>query len=346
LGGCVGGVALVCLTIIGVVYYRKRHLTNEKLIKELELRKLDESFIDDMMANSTQYQKIPGISLSSAALKETLGEGEGGMNWEIKMSDLLIEKEIGRGAYGIVFKARWREEAVAVKKIIGDADISDELVKAFTAEIKLMKNLRPHRAIVTMLGVVTDPLCIVTQFYENGSLLALLLSETKLSMEMNMKFVKGVASGMLHLHSEKIIHRDLAARNILLDKDFEPVIADFGLSRVVQGNNSKQATKSDVGPIKWMAPESLTNKVYSIKTDVWSFGVLCWEILARSEPFPDLEPLEVAFQVARDGLRLEIPAHCPPNLRSIILACWYDDPHHRPDFSLLVPQLNEVYDSL
>jgi len=327
---------------VAVVAIRKRRLTNDALLKEIELRKFDETFVDDIIANSTQYQKIPGIKMSSAKLHSVLGDE--GMNWAIHLEEIDIVKEIGRGAYGIVYLGRWREEQVAVKKIIGDGSgsLPEDVIDSFASEIKLMKGLRPHPHVVTMLGVVSDPLCIVTRFYENGSLIELLNSEHKMSMTVNITIMKGIASGMLHLHKEGIIHRDLAARNVLLDKDYEPIIADFGLSRVVGGGATSAMTKSDVGPIKWMPPESLVSKTYSIKSDVWAFGVACWEILARSEPYPDLEPLEVAFKVVQEGLRLTIPANCPPDVAEIMKRCWNHNKDDRPDFAQIYAELSQL----
>jgi len=163
-----------------------------------------------------------------------------------------------------------------------------------------------------------------------------------MSMSVNITIMRGISSGMLHLHKEGIIHRDLAARNVLLDKDYEPIIADFGLSRVVSGASTTAMTKSDVGPIKWMPPESLVNKTYSIKSDVWAFGVTCWEILARSEPYPDLEPLEVAFKVVQEGMRLTIPSICPPEVAVIIKSCWAHNRDDRPDFAQLYAELSQI----
>jgi len=337
-------IVITCAVVVAVVAIRKRRITREALMKEIELRKFDETFVDDIIANSTQYQKIPGIKMSSTKLQSVLGGGEEGMNWEIKLQDIDIVKEIGRGAYGIVYLGRWREEQVAVKKIIGDGGgaVPEEVIDTFASEIKLMKNLRPHPHVVTMLGVVSDPLCIVTKYYENGSLIDLLNSEHKMSMSVNITIMKGIASGMLHLHKEGIIHRDLAARNVLLDKDYEPIISDFGLSRVVGVASQSAVTKSDVGPIKWMPPESLVNKTYGTKSDVWAFGVTCWEILARSEPYPDMEPLEVAFKVVQEGLRLTLPSDCPPEIAEVILSCWAHNKEERPDFSQLFAQLSQL----
>jgi serine/threonine protein kinase len=146
------------------------------------------------------------------------------------------------------------------------------------------------------------------------------------------KWAKGIASGMSHLHTEGIIHRDLATRNILLSEGLTPKISDFGLSRFGGGDDETNQTKSDVGPLKWMAPEAIRGRVYGKKTDVWSYGVTVWEIVARNDPYAGMDPLQVATQVCYNGLRLEIPPTTPPVLMEIMQAAFQDDAAARPDF--------------
>jgi len=317
--------------IIAFVVKRRKPLTDVQLVKELELR--------DINLESTKYHKLPDLKITRETFTSTLGPDA--VDWEINMEDITIEKEIGRGAYGIVFKSIWRTRTVALKKILGDNSVVDDAqLNNFMNEIKLMKNLRPHGNVVQMLGIVTNPLCIVTTFYENGSLLDLINGPAEMSLQLKLKIMKGICGGMVHLSYERIVHRDLAARNVLLGKDYEPVVADFGLSRFTTKNASGM-TKSDVGPIKWMAPESLTSQTYSTKSDVWMFGVTCWEILARKEPFPDVDTLEVAFNV-RDGITLAVPEGTPEPLSNILYHCWAYKAAERPDFD----ELTKMFDAL
>jgi len=150
---------------------------------------------------------------------------------------------------------------------------------------------------------------------------------------------------MLHLHAEKIVHRDLAARNILLTSNYEPKVSDFGLSRIKQ-TEATSKTASDVGPLKWMAPESINRKVYSFSSDVWSYGVTMWELVARSEPYPDLDPVNAAMAVIHKGVRLPIPTSCDNVLGEIMQSCWNDDPEQRSTFKEICTKLASKESSL
>eukprot|EP01108_Squamamoeba_japonica_P004865 TRINITY_DN3831_c0_g4_i3.p3 TRINITY_DN3831_c0_g4~~TRINITY_DN3831_c0_g4_i3.p3 ORF type:complete len:149 (+),score=63.54 TRINITY_DN3831_c0_g4_i3:244-690(+) len=146
---------------------------------------------------------------------------------------------------------------------------------------------------------------------------------------------------MGHLHAENIIHRDLAARNILLDAGKNPKVSDFGLSRRCFGEVENQ-TKSDVGPLKWMAPEAIKDRVYSQRSDVWSYAVTVWEIVAREDPYPDMDALQVASRVVFNGLRLQMPYDAPPQLTEIMDWCFQTDPAQRPNFSQISQRFREL----
>jgi len=121
-------------------------------------------------------------------------------------------------------------------------------------------------------------------------------------------------------------------------------ISDFGLSRFTTGDVGK--TESNVGPTKWMAPESLKRKIYSVKSDAWSFGVLCWETVTRQDPFPELDAFTAGAQVAYEGLRLQLPNNKKwPELHSLINSCFADEPNDRPNFDQIVELLQKWQDS-
>jgi serine/threonine protein kinase len=130
------------------------------------------------------------------------------------------------------------------------------------------------------------------------------------------------------LHNNNIVHRDLAARNILLSGTGEPKISDFGMSRLVNDNKGN-TTKSNVGPIKWMAPESIKRKEYSKKSDIWSFGVVVWEVVTGQEPYKDEDLMELALNIRDTGKHLQIP-DCEPIFQSIMTYCFNAEPHDRP----------------
>jgi len=318
---------LLCLLILFIILGRRK-IKRSKEETEIELK-------DKIASDSlTQYSIIPGLILTD----ETIQKFELDEKWNVEISELEIEREVGRGAFGVVYKGKWRGKKVAVKKIL-NLDFNQQQIEDFAKEIKLMQNLRPHQNVVGLLGVVRSPLSIITTFYANGSLFSL-FKNTQIELPQIIKILKDVASGMLHLHREQIVHRDLAARNILLDDHMNAAVSDFGMSRIVQSGKSA-ITQSLVGPIKWMAPESLIRNAYSLKSDIWSYGITAWEALTGEEPYPEKEILEVAFLV-RDGYKLEIPQNCPEELGNLILKCWSFDPADRPSIEEILEELEAI----
>jgi len=174
----------------------------------------------------------------------------------------------------------------------------------------------------------------------NGSLRQYLDTEANISNDRKINIISGIAKGMFHIHKEGIVHRDLAARNILLGPSFEPKITDFGMSRVlIESDVNQQQTNSNVGPLKWMAPESISSRAYSQKSDVWSFGVVMWEIVEQDQPYGSMDPLHCAFHVATKQLSLVIPTKIP-QIVDLMKNCLKFDPEGRPDFDVICTQLN------
>jgi hypothetical protein len=258
--------------------------------------------------------------------------------WEIKYDDIKMSKKIGRGAFGVVYKGKWRMQTVAVKQLnTGGKEMTQKQYDEFFGECEVMMSLRPHKNIAQLLGVSVDPskpLCIVTDFYANGSLFDFIMSDKQFGWDFVIRALEGVTAGMYHLHSESILHRDLAARNILLSEALEAKVSDFGLSKKVLQPQEDQQESFFRGAFKYMAPESLARNVFSTKTDVWSFGVTVWEVITRKAPFTELD-LYAAAKKIKKGLRLPIPDDCPASVAGLMNACWYIDPDARPEFDEL-----------
>eukprot|EP01119_Soliformovum_irregulare_P012216 TRINITY_DN315_c0_g1_i6.p1 TRINITY_DN315_c0_g1~~TRINITY_DN315_c0_g1_i6.p1 ORF type:complete len:437 (-),score=120.67 TRINITY_DN315_c0_g1_i6:295-1605(-) len=255
--------------------------------------------------------------------------------YSIEYSDLKIQENIGEGAFGTVYKAIWRSSPVAVKKLKVEA-MKQDVLKQFVAEVALMKDLRPHLNVVNFLGVCSEPLCVVTEFCTRGSLHSA-IREDLIEPEKIPGIISGISSGMHHLASEGIVHRDLAARNILLGDGFVPKVADFGMSRLVGEDGGDYLSSNNFGPIKWMSPESIMNRVFNEKSDVWSFGVLILEILTKQHPFPGMNAADVAVKFfpmnLPDQLRSSVPSGTSILVRDVVMACLSDLPEDRPSFA-------------
>jgi len=252
-------------------------------------------------------------------------------------------EELGKGSSGIVYKGRWRNLEVAVKKMGG---LTDEQLNLFIQEAELLISIHPHENVILMYGVCRIPACIVTKFHKNGNLLRYLQVGKPLTNVQIFGIIKGIAAGMSHLHSEKIIHRDLAARNILLTASMEAVVSDFGFARAVASENDSRSTQTQAfyGPLKWMAPEALERQVYSVKTDVWAYGVTVWEILTRKEPYGNmnLPQTTLAVMTGKTKDHLQFPDTTAEILVDLLHRCWAMDPDERPTFQVIYDELRKI----
>ncbi|XP_076786521.1 protein-tyrosine kinase 6 isoform X3 [Arvicanthis niloticus] len=213
----------------------------------------------------------------------------------------------------------------------------------FQAEIQAMKKLR-HKHILSLYAVATagDPVYIITELMPKGSLLQQLRNsdEKALPILELVDFASQVAEGMCYLESQNYIHRDLAARNVLVTENNLCKVGDFGLARLVK-EDIYLSHEHNV-PYKWTAPEALSRGHYSIKSDVWSFGVLLHEIFSRGQvPYPGMSNHETFLKVDA-GYRMPCPLECPPNVHKLMLCCWSRDPKQRPCFKDLCEKLSGI----
>lgn len=272
---------------------------------------------------------------------------------QIKFEELDLEEIIGVGGFGKVYRGTWREEEVAVKAIRHDPDedinVTAENVRQ---EAKLFCMLH-HPNIISLIGVCTTPphLCLVME-YARGGPLHRALAGKKVPAHVLVNWAVQIARGMKYLHSEAIvpiIHRDLKSSNILILEKIENndlfnktlKITDFGLAREWQ----KTTKMSAAGTYAWMAPEVIRLSLFSKSSDVWSFGVLLWELLTGEVPYREIDPLAVAYGVAMNKLTLPIPSTCPDPFVRILEACWSPDPHSRPSFCTILEQLTTIEQS-
>ncbi|WVZ55541.1 hypothetical protein U9M48_006188 [Paspalum notatum var. saurae] len=268
---------------------------------------------------------------------------------EIPWEDLVIGERIGLGSYGEVYRADWNGTEVAVKKFL-DQDFYGDALDEFRSEVgdllsvQIMRRLR-HPNIVLFMGAVTRPpnLSIVSEYLPRGSLYKILHRPNCLIDEKRrIKMALDVAKGMNCLHASvpTIVHRDLKSPNLLVDNNWNVKVCDFGLSRLK--HSTFLSSKSTAGTPEWMAPEVLRNEQSNEKCDVYSFGVILWELATLRMPWSGMNPMQVVGAVGFQDRRLDIPKEVDPLVARIIYECWQKDPNLRPSFAQLTSALKTV----
>lgn len=264
-------------------------------------------------------------------------------DWEIDKKSLEFIRELGHGQFGQVFEGRWNDKTpVAIKTLKkGAMDTQD-----FLAEAHIMKKLN-HEKLVQLYAVCTkeEPIFIVTELMKNGCLLDYLQKRRDSLQLPELIYISAqIADGMAYLEANNYVHRDLAARNILVGEKNIVKIADFGLARLIK-ETEYEARIGARFPIKWTAPEAATYSKFSTKSDVWSFGIVLYEIITRGRvPYPSMNNQEVLVQVEH-GYRMPAPSNCPPALYEIMYQCWNKDPQKRPTFNTLKWKLDEFFET-
>lgn len=262
---------------------------------------------------------------------------------EIPWEALVIGERIGLGSYGEVYHADWNGTEVAVKKFL-DQDFSGAALAEFKREVRIMRRLR-HPNVVRFMGAITRPphLSIITEFLPRGSLYRIIhRPHCQIDERRRIKMALDVAKGMdcLHTSNPTIVHRDLKSPNLLVDKNWNVKVCDFGLSRLK--HNTFLSSKSTAGTPEWMAPEVLRNEPSNEKCDIYSFGVILWELATLKLPWSGMNPMQVVGAVGFQNKRLEIPKELDPIVARIIWECWQTDPNLRPSFAQLAVALTSL----
>jgi hypothetical protein len=288
-------------------------------------------------------------------------------DWEIPRAMLCLGKSLGEGAFGKVVKAeavgllKPGMSSIVAVKMLKEGHTDNEMMD-LVSEMEMMKMIGKHINIINLLGCCTQdgPLYVVVEFAPHGNLrdflrqhrpssgyepaIGIVEKERKtLTQKDLVSFAYQVARGMEYLASRRCIHRDLAARNVLVSDDYILKIADFGLARDIHCNDYYRKTTDGRLPVKWMAPEALFHRVYTTQSDVWSYGILLWEIMTLGgTPYPSVPSVEKLFQLLRNGHRMEKPPCCSLEIYILMRECWSYQPNERPLFSQLVEDLDRI----
>ncbi|XP_015199866.1 fibroblast growth factor receptor 3 isoform X1 [Lepisosteus oculatus] len=373
----VTGCVLFILTVVIIILCRMRMTTKKTLtappvqkLSKFPLKRQQVSLESNSSMNSnTPLVRIARLSSSDGPVLANVSELElpADPKWEFPRSRLTLGKPLGEGCFGQVVMAEAigidkekpnKPLTVAVKMLKDDA--SDKDLSDLVSEMEMMKMIGKHKNIINLLGACTQdgPLYVLVEYASKGNLREYLRARRPPGMDYSFDTCKipdeqltfkdlvscayQVARGMEYLASQKCIHRDLAARNVLVTEDNVMKIADFGLARDVHNIDYYKKTTNGRLPVKWMAPEALFDRVYTHQSDVWSYGVLLWEIFTLGgSPYPGI-PVEELFKLLKEGHRMDKPANCTHELYMIMRECWHAVPSQRPTFRQLVEDHDRV----
>ncbi|KAF6109410.1 LCK proto-oncogene, Src family tyrosine kinase [Phyllostomus discolor] len=283
--------------------------------------------------------------------------------WEVPRETLKLVERLGAGQFGEVWMGYYNGHTKVAVKSLKQGSMSPD---AFLAEANLMKQLQ-HQRLVRLYAVVTqEPIYIITEYMENGekglevppwgnlgqqllllptgSLVDFLKTPAGIKLTINklLDMAAQIAEGMAFIEARNYIHRDLRAANILVSDTLSCKIADFGLARLIE-DNEYTAREGAKFPIKWTAPEAINYGTFTIKSDVWSFGILLTEIVTHGRiPYPGMTNPEVIQNLER-GYRMVRPDNCPEELYQIMIQCWKEHPEDRPTFDYLRSVLEDFF---
>uniref|UniRef100_A0A8C2JFT7 receptor protein-tyrosine kinase n=1 Tax=Cyprinus carpio TaxID=7962 RepID=A0A8C2JFT7_CYPCA len=269
---------------------------------------------------------------------------------EIDISCVKIEQVIGAGEFGEVCSGNLklpgkREMFVAIKTL--KSGYTEKQRRDFLSEASIMGQF-DHPNVIHLEGVVTksSPVMIITEFMENGSLDSFLRqNDGQFTVIQLVGMLRGIGSGMKYLADMNYVHRDLAARNILVNSNLVCKVSDFGLSRFLEDDTSDPTYTSALGgkiPIRWTAPEAIQYRKFTSASDVWSYGIVMWEVMSYGErPYWDMTNQDVINAIEQD-YRLPPPMDCPSALHQLMLDCWQKDRNNRPKFSQIVNNLDKM----
>ncbi|XP_051761504.1 mitogen-activated protein kinase kinase kinase 13 isoform X2 [Ctenopharyngodon idella] len=248
--------------------------------------------------------------------------------WEVPFEEISELQWLGSGAQGAVFLGKFHSEEVAIKKVREQKE----------TDIKHLRKLK-HPNIISFKGVCTQApcYCIIMEYCAQGQLYEVLRAGRKITPRLLVDWASGIASGMNYLHLHKIIHRDLKSPNVLVTQNDGVKISDFGTSKELSDKSMKM---SFAGTVAWMAPEVIRNEPVSEKVDIWSFGVVLWELLTGEIPYKDVDSSAIIWGVGSNSLHLPVPSTCPDGFKILMKQTWQGKPRNRPSFRQILLHLD------
>ncbi|OQR67344.1 mitogen-activated protein kinase kinase kinase 9-like [Tropilaelaps mercedesae] len=265
---------------------------------------------------------------------------------ELDADEIVKGSPIGRGGFCKVYEGTYRNQKIAIKAL--EAQDPAVMLHAAKQEGGLIWTLR-HKHIVKLFGVCLPNSWLIMEYCAGGPLNHV-LEKNQVPLRTLTEWSLHIARGMQYIHSQRVIHRDLKSTNVLLAVPYRPdtkeavqlKISDFGLARA---NVDRSTVFSVGGTFSWMAPENIRNNKYSQRSDVWSFGVLIWELLTGQIPYKGVDPVAIAYGIGSEKLKLPIPETCPEKFKNLMMDCWNTDPYRRPTFDKIITQLEDIFNS-
>ncbi|CAH2306055.1 mitogen-activated kinase kinase kinase 13 [Pelobates cultripes] len=248
--------------------------------------------------------------------------------WEVPFEEISELQWLGSGAQGAVFLGKFHGEEVAIKKVREQKE----------TDIKHLRKLK-HPNVIAFKGVCTQApcYCLIMEYCAHGQLYEVLRAGRKVTPRLLVDWSTGIAGGMNYLHLHKIIHRDLKSPNVLVTHTDTVKISDFGTSKELSDKSTKM---SFAGTVAWMAPEVIRNEPVSEKVDIWSFGVLLWELLTGEIPYKDVDSSAIIWGVGSNSLHLPVPSTCPDGFKLLMKQTWQSKPRNRPSFRQILMHLD------
>uniref|UniRef100_A0AAQ5YL74 receptor protein-tyrosine kinase n=1 Tax=Amphiprion ocellaris TaxID=80972 RepID=A0AAQ5YL74_AMPOC len=350
----------VSIAVLMAVYVAKLRRKETRFGEAFEPMMESGELVVRYRARRTYSRRTTEATLNSLGISDELKQ---------KLQDVMVDrhkltlgKTLGEGEFGSVMEGLLTQEESVLKvavKTMKIAICTRSEMEDFLREAACMKEF-DHPNVMRLLGVCLQTVesegypspVVILPYMKHGDLHSYLLYSrlgdcpVYLPSQMLVKFMTDIARGMEYLSSKNFIHRDLAARNCMLNENMNVCVADFGLSKKIYNGDYYRQGRISKMPVKWIAIESLADRVYTTKSDVWSFGVTMWEIATRGQtPYPGVENSEI-YDYLRQGNRLKQPPDCLDCIYALMFSCWLLSPKDRPSFESLRCELEKALEDL